>query len=687
MKQSHSENLLGKGAFGSVYSITSSNGEKRAVKYVKKDYGLKEVYYLKLLSQSCHGTTLQYYDDFIINKNGELVLAIVTERLGLSVFDMLQRNNYKGLPIRVVKNISDCLFSALGWVHDQGIIHCDIKPENLLMDLKSEQLYRKDQCATFMFKLIDFGTSCRPNHLMHSYLQSRFYRAPEVMLGARYDQKVDIWSSACLLVECLTGEPLFWVKDIWELLDKMLGLVQNNEKDWEVKDISKVVKKLRWELSVMGGIPDIVQTSNVQEPKENYTNIHTSYETKNLNSSLSKIKRSSVSLGVLAKPNSNKLKFNGLFSDNGSFGKIPKSPVKNEAYTNSTESSPTKSASGRRSNIPRSITMSQIPKGPPCVSSLSNNSINSSVSTLKRFSTLKNLSKFTDNSDEINYKTSKIPLPLDKHSRMELKSHTLKRNSAYFNNRRSCDNVSSILEFDHSKDTINTDAIHDNTTISNISTKLDTLNNDMKARYTIAKPKRLLKSPINTSVILFKAFTSSGFLNRSYLNRKAPNLDFHFDCWTITEVLQKYNVLNCAKSNEKRMLPMVISNASSYRSPVPSASSSGKSLRRPSLGTKVGEIVGRFESRESLNEKNLYSSLNINGATKSTVKSQSSSRNGVYSDWDDYLPDEHEELSGSGEHKDLRDFLQLIQRCLVWDKWARPSAWEALEMDFLKDGQ
>ena len=65
-------------------------------------------------------------------------------------------------------------------------------------------------------KLIDFGTSCYEGKLYHkidqqsyTYIQSRYYRAPEITLGIDYDAKIDMWSTGCILAELYTGVPLF----------------------------------------------------------------------------------------------------------------------------------------------------------------------------------------------------------------------------------------------------------------------------------------------------------------------------------------------------------------------------------------------------------------------------------------------------------------------------------------------
>ena len=73
--------------------------------------------------------------------------------------------------------------------------------------LCSDILLRSKQRS--LIKLIDFGSSCMVAEKAYTYIQSRFYRAPEVLLGASYGPAIDMWSLGCLLMELHTGHPLF----------------------------------------------------------------------------------------------------------------------------------------------------------------------------------------------------------------------------------------------------------------------------------------------------------------------------------------------------------------------------------------------------------------------------------------------------------------------------------------------
>jgi serine/threonine protein kinase len=95
---------------------------------------------------------------------------------------------------------------------DVDIIHCDLKPENILLRHPKKS----------GIKVIDFGSSCRSDKRMYSYIQSRFYRSPEVMLGLPYSVSIDVWSLGCILAEMHTGEPLFSGSDQFDQMQKIV---------------------------------------------------------------------------------------------------------------------------------------------------------------------------------------------------------------------------------------------------------------------------------------------------------------------------------------------------------------------------------------------------------------------------------------------------------------------------------
>lgn len=58
-------------------------------------------------------------------------------------------------------------------------------------------------------RVIDVGSGCFQDKQLYTYIQSRFYRAPEIILGIRYTPAIDIWSFGCVMIELFTGFPIF----------------------------------------------------------------------------------------------------------------------------------------------------------------------------------------------------------------------------------------------------------------------------------------------------------------------------------------------------------------------------------------------------------------------------------------------------------------------------------------------
>ena len=126
-------------------------------------------------------------------------LCIVFELLSSSLYDLIKQSNFKGLSLSLVSRFAIQILVALQYAESLKIIHCDLKPENIL-------LKTANKCG---IKIIDFGSGCYENERVYTYIQSRFYRAPEVMLGIPYTQAIDIWSFGCILVELYIGYPIF----------------------------------------------------------------------------------------------------------------------------------------------------------------------------------------------------------------------------------------------------------------------------------------------------------------------------------------------------------------------------------------------------------------------------------------------------------------------------------------------
>lgn len=196
--------MLGKGSFGQVFKcFDHKNKGTVALKIVKNKkkfhkQGAVEVKLLKKLAEQdpndCFNI-VQMKTHFLFRNH----LCLVFELLSMSLYDLLKLHKFQGLPLHVVSRIAIQILVALQFSASLQIIHCDLKPENIL--LKSA-----NKCGV---KIIDFGSGCYENEKIYTYIQSRFYRAPEIMLGISYTGAIDMWSFACILVELYVGYPIF----------------------------------------------------------------------------------------------------------------------------------------------------------------------------------------------------------------------------------------------------------------------------------------------------------------------------------------------------------------------------------------------------------------------------------------------------------------------------------------------
>jgi dual specificity tyrosine-phosphorylation-regulated kinase 2/3/4 len=126
-------------------------------------------------------------------------LCISTELLDMNLYEFIKANNFRGCSLKLIRRFTKQLLSSLCLLRQHKVIHCDLKPENILLahPMHSE------------IKVIDFGSSCFENEKVYTYIQSRFYRSPEVILGMSYGMPIDMWSVGCILAELYTGYPIF----------------------------------------------------------------------------------------------------------------------------------------------------------------------------------------------------------------------------------------------------------------------------------------------------------------------------------------------------------------------------------------------------------------------------------------------------------------------------------------------
>jgi hypothetical protein len=194
-------NIIGKGGFGRVIRcFDHKEGETVAVKIIRnvRSYNKQaqvELHVLQLIKDWKVPFVAKLLDSFKFRSHE----CMAFELLDISLYDYLKLNHFRGFPMLWVRTITHQLISALVELQRCGVLHCDLKPENVLFQDKRMGSVR----------IIDFGSACMGQDRMYSYIQSRFYRAPEVILGIRYSFPVDMWSVGCLIAELYTGRPIF----------------------------------------------------------------------------------------------------------------------------------------------------------------------------------------------------------------------------------------------------------------------------------------------------------------------------------------------------------------------------------------------------------------------------------------------------------------------------------------------
>ena len=112
---------------------------------------------------------------------------------------------------------------GLAYVHEKGVIHRDIKPENILIDKRKAEI-----------KLIDFGLAVSLEKVATDYVATRWYRAPENLLGTKeYSCLIDVFSLACVIVELYLGNPLFPGADNIDQLYRIFNILgEPEENSW-----------------------------------------------------------------------------------------------------------------------------------------------------------------------------------------------------------------------------------------------------------------------------------------------------------------------------------------------------------------------------------------------------------------------------------------------------------------------
>lgn len=212
--------VLGKGSFGQVLKAYDHKTQMHiALKVVRNEkrfhrQAQEEVKILEHLRRQDRDNThniIHMIDHFIFRNH----VCITFELLSMNLYELIKKNKFQGFSLALVRKFAHSILQCMDSLHRNRIIHCDLKPENILLK----------QPGRSGIKVIDFGSSCYEYQRVYTYIQSRFYRAPEVILGGKYGMAIDMWSFGCILAELLTGYPLFPGEDEGDQLACMMEVI------------------------------------------------------------------------------------------------------------------------------------------------------------------------------------------------------------------------------------------------------------------------------------------------------------------------------------------------------------------------------------------------------------------------------------------------------------------------------
>ncbi|XP_074555010.1 uncharacterized protein LOC141811056 [Halichoeres trimaculatus] len=204
MERYESLGLVGEGSYGTVLKCRHrESGRLVAIKKFQDsddDKTVKKIAQreIKLLRQLRHENLVNLLEVWKRRRRWYLVFEFVERTL----LDDLEQNQ-SGLDLNTSRQFLFQILRAVAFCHQQNIIHRDIKPENILISQGG------------VVKLCDFGfartmTAPSDGAVYTDYVATRWYRAPELLVGdTKYGKPVDVWAVGCLLLEMLTGQPLF----------------------------------------------------------------------------------------------------------------------------------------------------------------------------------------------------------------------------------------------------------------------------------------------------------------------------------------------------------------------------------------------------------------------------------------------------------------------------------------------
>ena len=221
--------VIGDGTYGVVYKgINTQTNEHVAIKKLKdkvsswnKCLELNEVRILRKLN---HVNVIKL-QEIVHERNNEV--SLIFEYADINLYEYIRSfyKNNERIPEHKIRSIIYQIISGMHYLHQQGIMHRDLKPENILIMRSTNQI-----------KIADFGTAKEVPAFtggvgvgvgaLTDYVCTRWYRAPECVLkSTEYNESIDVWAIACVMVELYNLKPLFAGSSEFDQLDKICNVL------------------------------------------------------------------------------------------------------------------------------------------------------------------------------------------------------------------------------------------------------------------------------------------------------------------------------------------------------------------------------------------------------------------------------------------------------------------------------
>eukprot|EP00064_Thunnus_orientalis_P006703 superscaffoldBa00000712_g6721 len=207
------QKFLGCGTFGEVLQCRNlTTNETVALKFIRHERHIEEAKHEEALLKKIQSLNSNKFNivRWIDSFTYEGLYCLEFEKLDISLLQFVQTSPSECLELKEIRPILQQLATAMQFLASIGIVHADLKLDNIMMVDHLRQPLR--------VKVIDFGLAFPVSEAMPgSTLQAQWYRSPEILLGAPFNEAIDIWSLGCIAAEMFMGNVLFPGKDEYDM--------------------------------------------------------------------------------------------------------------------------------------------------------------------------------------------------------------------------------------------------------------------------------------------------------------------------------------------------------------------------------------------------------------------------------------------------------------------------------------